>query len=205
MSEATDQYRELRHRTDGGSRRLVVLHDAHLACRPGCHDCCTELSVSAVEYAAIFEDLRAAGVTADALPSAELGAACSFLTGGLCGIYRFRPLICRTHGLPVAFRDGDEGEDDDGGSPPGMSVSFCPKNFTAADPADLEFGPDNTLELDALNAELAEVNVRFLREQSAGRPDGSSGPAPARVPLKRLREDLHRVAELTNSARSADG
>ena len=184
MGDATDEYRQIRARADRGSGRLTVLHDAHLACRPGCHDCCTELTVSAVEYAAVLADLRAAGVAAGDLPPAEPRAACSFLAGGRCGIYRVRPLICRTHGLPVAFRD-DAG-DGDGGLCPAVSVSFCPKNFTAARPADLEFGPDNTLDLDVLNAELAAANARFLGE----RPGGPAVREPTRVPLKQLRQDL---------------
>jgi hypothetical protein len=61
MGEATDQYRRVRHRTDGRGGRLTELHCAHLACRPGCHDCCTDFGVRPVEYAAILEDLRAAG------------------------------------------------------------------------------------------------------------------------------------------------
>ena len=49
MGDATDQYRQLRDRADGRGGRLVVLHEVHIACRPGCHDCCTDLSVSAVD------------------------------------------------------------------------------------------------------------------------------------------------------------
>lgn len=181
MGIATDEYRRVRDRADGHSGRLVVLHDRHLACRPGCHDCCTDLSVSGVEYAAILEDLRAAGVTAAALPPPEPGAACTFLTGGRCGVYRFRPLICRTHGLPVAFRAGDD-DGDDPEVPAGVSVSFCPKNFTAADPDDLAFGPDNTLDLDALNADLAAADAWHVAEPAAR--------SRGRVPLAQLRLDL---------------
>ena len=108
----------------------------------------------------------------------------------LCGIYPVRPLVCRTHGLPVAFRDGGGGDDeDDDGPPPGVSVSFCPKNFTAAGPADLDFGAENTLDLDALNAALTEANLRYLREQ----PGGPCVRRPTRVPLKQLRQQDLRV------------
>jgi hypothetical protein len=85
MGDATDQYRRLRDRADGGGGRLVVLHEAHLACRPGCHDCCTELSVSAVEYAAILADLRAAGVTAATLPPPSRGRRARSWPAGCAG------------------------------------------------------------------------------------------------------------------------
>lgn len=182
MSDAIDQYRVLRDRVDRAAGRLVDMHCKHLACRPGCHDCCTDLTVSAVEYAAILNDLRQAGVTADALPF-DAAAACAFLKDGLCMLYRLRPLICRTHGLPIAFlNDGDDAPDG-----PEMSVSFCPKNFTAAVPEDLAFGPESTLDLDELNADLAAISLRFVDEVGVG-----AAPVPKRIPLRQLRADLGR-------------
>lgn len=183
MNEASERdkagYRALRERVDAASGRLVDMHCKHIACAPGCHDCCTDLTVSPVEYAAILDDLRAAGVTAAELPF-DPDAACPFLHGGLCGLYRFRPLICRTHGLPIAFVNDEE-------APPQVNVSFCPKNFTAAEPEDLDFGPENTLDLDEINAELAEINAG-----AAGASRGHSGMF-RRVPLRQLREDLRSV------------
>ena len=180
MSSAIDQYRALRDRIDRAAGRLGDMHCKHLACRPGCHDCCTDLTVSAVEYAAILNDLRQAGITADALPF-DPAAACAFLKDGLCMLYRLRPLICRTHGLPVAFLN----EPEDAPDGPEMSVSFCPKNFTDVVPEDLAFGPQSTLDLDELNAELAEIGMRFVDEIGAG-----ASPASRRVPLRQLRADL---------------
>ena len=181
MAVALRQYRELRDRVDRAGGRLVDMHCKHIACRPGCHDCCTDLAVSAAEYRAILEDLRAAGVTADSLPF-DPNAACAFLSGGLCTLYRFRPIICRTHGLPIAFTSDS---DDDDEPWPEVSVSFCPKNFIEADPQALDFGPDNTLDLDALNAELAEINRRHAEEVG-----GAGVRADRRMPLSRLRDDL---------------
>ena len=192
MGEAIGQYRRLRDRVDLLSGRLVDLHCKHIACKAGCSDCCTDLTVSPVEYAAILQDLKEAGVRPQAIPH-DPAAACAFLKGGLCGLYRFRPLICRTHGLPVAFLndDGEEGE-----GPPQVNVSFCPKNFTEAEPEDLDFGPENTLGLDGLNEELAEINARYRQE--AGGP--TDGPA-ARVPLSRLREEPGQVDEPADEGR----
>lgn len=175
MSEPIEAYRQLRQRTDGAGGQLTSMHCKHITCKAGCHDCCTDFSVSAVEYAAILDEMRRAGISVDDLPY-DPAAACAFLKEGLCAIYRFRPLICRTHGLPVAFVD-EEAE------APGMSVSFCPKNFTSATEQELDFGPDNTMDLDELNGELGEINFRFLAETSA--PEGHR-----RVPLRQLRQDL---------------
>lgn len=133
---------------------MEQLHCAHLKCQRGCHDCCTNLSVFPVEFYAILEELRAAGVTQI---SFDESAACGFLKDGLCTIYAARPMICRTHGLPIAFVNMDAEE-------PEMSVSFCPKNFSEAE--DVEFGEESTLNIDELNLRLCEANLQFVEEHA---------------------------------------
>lgn len=175
MSSPLDRYRALRDRIDRESGRLVDLHCKHITCHAGCSGCCADLTVWPVEYDAILDDLRRAGVRAEDLPEPP-AEGCAFLNGHLCSLYRFRPLICRTHGLPVAFAEGDEEER-------GKAVSFCPLNFTSADEEDLAFGPESTLDLDALNAELAAINA-----DHAAATDAEAGRR--RVPLRMLRADL---------------
>ncbi len=86
-------------------------------------------------------------------------------------------------GLPIAFAAD--------GAPPGeRSVSFCPRNFADGPVAAPAFGPDNTLDLDALNGELFAVNLAFLSESGQGRRSPAS-----RAPLRRLCEDVSAVAE----------
>jgi Fe-S-cluster containining protein len=177
VNDAVAQYRALRDRIDRESGLLVDLHCKHLACKAGCHDCCTDLTVSPVEYESIRRELADAGATRENV-AGDPGAACAFLRGGLCGLYRARPLICRTHGLPVAFVSDDDHD------APAMSVSFCPKNFTDADEDDLDFGPENTLDLERLNVDLADVDARF------GASPRPAEPAPRRVPLRQLLADL---------------
>lgn len=152
---AVEIYREIRRELgDERAGALVQLHGRHIVCKAGCHDCCTNLSVYPVEFYAILEDLRAAGLSGVAFDG---GAECGFLKQGLCSIYAVRPMICRTHGLPIAFADlqGDEAV---------MSVSFCPKNFAQTSEEELAFGPESTLDLDDLNVRLYEANLQFLEE-----------------------------------------
>ena len=65
--------------------------------------------------------------------------ACALLVDNRCTVYAERPLICRSHGLPVQHRD------DDGST----HVEVCPLNFTGVAPP-----PASVLVLDALNAPL---------------------------------------------------
>jgi uncharacterized protein len=169
------QYRELRTQTDQHVEKLLGCHAAHLTCRPGCFGCCTNLSVLPVEYYSILDELRQAGLTHLTFDET---AYCGFLRDGVCGIYPFRPLICRTHGLPVAFINENL-------SPPQINVSYCPLNFLDISIEDLFFGQENTLDIDNLNNALYQINVEFLR-----RHPEISLPPTARIPLRQLASDL---------------
>jgi Fe-S-cluster containining protein len=149
-----DAYRGLREEVDRISARLEAIHGSQILCRQGCCDCCRNLTVWPVEFFSIVEEMKATG---EAKPEFDMDAPCGFLKGGLCQIYPFRPLICRTHGLPIAFENNDA-------EPPEMSVSFCPKNFKDWAEKELSFGPDNTLNIDLLNQELGQIHAAFLDE-----------------------------------------
>lgn len=170
---AIQRYRDLRGRVDRLAEELTQLHGVHVVCRPGCSECCVNLTVFPVEYAAIAEELKADGVKGLQL---DPTAACAFLKHDLCQIYTHRPIICRTHGLPIAFTNTDAP-----GEP--TSVSFCPRNFANADFDEYEFGPQNTLDLDALNEELARINAAYEAEQA-------HATVSPRIALIQLKDDL---------------
>ena len=172
MSDPTDNYLALREAVDRRIAELMDLHAGQLACHPRCCDCCVDFTVFPVEYAAILAQLEAAGVRL----RLDEAATCVFLQDGLCSLYEARPIICRTHGLPIAYLDDASGA---------MTVSFCPKNFRQADPDDLDFGPENTLDLEWLNGELFAINLAYI---AACRPDLTP---TSRVPLRQLAEDLN--------------
>lgn len=175
MPTAIDRYRDLRCRVDQRMRELVACHGKNAVCKPGCCDCCVNLSVFPVEYYAILQELREGGCTG--LPF-DPGAPCGYLKDRRCVLYASRPLICRTHGLPVAFLN----ENEDG---PERVVSFCPKNFVGVPDDELIFGPDHTLDLDEMNAELFLINMDFLEQSSP-----SVWQPTSRIRLSQLVRDL---------------
>jgi len=122
-----------------------------------------------VEFDAILAALRNKKAV---LPPPDPSAACAFLQNGLCAIYEHRPMICRTHGLPIAFTDHDDAT---------KNVDFCPKNFTSVPPRQLKFDETNTLDLDDLNFKLYEINADHVEAQDMN---------PVRIPLRRLHEEL---------------
>lgn len=166
------QYRLLRDDIDCHVRQLLKLHSEAIQCRPKCVDCCINLTVWPVEFYAILDELKAANVK----PIFDPLAPCGFLKDSLCQIYPFRPIICRTHGLPLVYLDDEQDE-------PTYGVTFCEKNFQDTD--ELAFGPDNTLDMDAVNGTLARLHTAFLE---AGKQEGPD--VHGRIALARLTEYL---------------
>lgn len=162
---------------DAHAERVGAAHAGAMACRLGCTGCCRQdLAVSQVEAHHILTWLVERGLPPhdpaptehDAHPLFDMlsgGTACVFLgPGGGCGIYPVRPLICRTHGLPIKAPEGQR--------------DTCPLNFADEGALDAVPGAD-VLDLDGLNQRFALVELLFCREEAL---------EPARIPLSVLRQ-----------------
>jgi hypothetical protein len=140
------QYRALLTKVDAFWERALAVQPAAFRCAAGCVSCCTQrLSVFAVEAEAIRAHLAGPAfdpVVRDRLraEAAEPGR-CAFLTDGRCAIYPARPVICRTHGLPIRP------------SRVYGRVDWCPLNFTGAPP-----DPTIVLDLELINTLLTLVD-----------------------------------------------
>lgn len=164
---ALARYRELAARVDAFFAKVHARHGAEMACAVGCSDCCVgALTLTPVEAAAIGEGLAALSATARAELAARARAApparCAALDdAGRCGIYADRPLVCRSHGVPVRT------------TPPGKTalpvVSACEKNF-AAGAGLAAVAPDAILDQTTLSTVLLAVDSAFAAE--VGRPRG---------------------------------
>jgi Fe-S-cluster containining protein len=169
--KAMQLYYKLRQQTDRLTAGLEKVHSGRMVCRKGCCHCCTNLTVFPVEFFSIVEEMKLAGWSK---PTFDAARTCGYLNKqGECEIYPYRPMICRTQGLPLAFYDDDA---------QGYSVTFCPQNFTA-DADKLEFNAENTLNLDHMNDKLFEIHLQFLAEHPEMNLDSKS-----RIELKQLGE-----------------
>lgn len=152
--ESLTQYRLLLEKVDCFSAAIAARFGGEVACRRGCDACCTHIGVMAVEAIAL-------ALAVAALPEAEReairerartmadGDACPLLLDGVCLLYDARPVICRSHGLPLLLEE--EG---------GRRIDHCPLNFRG-----LESLPgDAVLNLETLNSALAGINLLCLRE-----------------------------------------
>ena len=150
---ALRQYMELMREVDEAVPALEGLHREHLRCGPGCSSCCTLSAVLPLEAAALR--LAIAGVDGKVkklIRAPRPGEFCPLLVDCRCVIYQSRPLICRTHGLPIAYVDYERQT---------IDVSVCPLNFTE----DYAFARQELFFIDSFNVSLAQFNTEYCTQQ----------------------------------------
>lgn len=172
MTEALLEYFAARDKIDEAYEAVAARRAADLSCARGCHQCCVDgLSVLSVEAAAIEQHLATAGLSAAPAPSA---AGCAFLDAdGACTVYEARPVVCRTHGIPLRMLD-DAPATGTVGRPLRVlqGVEVCELNFTEREWADAD-----VLDVERISALLLVVEQRYRART------GASG-ALERVPLR---------------------
>lgn len=164
---------ELTHKVDAFFARVEARHGADMQCQTGCSDCChVRLTITRAEAAAIRADVAAWPVARRAA-LAHTGAErpthdrCAALdAAGRCKIYEARPLVCRSHGVPIRLRRGAL-----------PVVEACHHNFRRTTPE-----ADCVLDQTTLSATL------FAIDAADRAPD--TDPGPARVELAGLLADL---------------
>lgn len=163
-----DNYQALVARVDELCRQIGSGWGAHIVCRQGCDSCCRHLNLFPVEAAALAAALhQLPGETVAAVQqrarSATVDDPCPLLVAGSCQLYAARPLICRTHGLPLLFKGDD-----------GPRVDYCPLNFAGV--ATLPAAA--IIDLERLNSALVAINQLYLRESQ-----GEATPASERIAI----------------------
>ena len=167
--KAVEEYFKLRARVDGQVKKLEQIHGADITCRPGCSSCCINLTVFPVEFFVIQQELQGTGVSSKDIFFDET-ASCGFSDKkDLCRIYPYRPIICRTHGLPILFLNDSEVK-------PIWQISCCELNFRGNSRA--EFREDQVLDIEEINVDLILINREFISSSK------STCSAADRIPLR---------------------
>ena len=171
---------QLRRRVDDHFDAAVARSPASFACASGCDACChVRIGVFAVEAVPIEAALARLAREDPALRARVRQQAddparqhhCALLVDGRCSVYGERPLICRSHGLPIAAPDPVNA------SAP-LRLDHCPLNFTGDPPPRASI-----LRLDAVNQPLAVLASLWA---AAGTEPGRSPEPGARVELAEL-------------------
>jgi Fe-S-cluster containining protein len=145
MDDLFAHYTQLLARLADFERKLRSRHAKDIHCGPGCAACCGQvLDLLPVE----FHYLRAAAQAADLRRTAAAGTGCPLLSGGTCRLYDYRPVICRTHGMPLLIEA--EGR---------RQADCCPENFQAGALAGLP--GESLLDLERVNLLLVSINHVF--------------------------------------------
>lgn len=146
-------YRLFVSRVDELCDRITQRFAEGISCRAGCSGCCRHLTLFPVEAASLVVALAALPEETRRLLAArgEIPAdgPCPLLQDDRCLAYPDRPIICRTHGLPLLTEiDGNR------------RVDYCPENFRAID----SIPGDGVMNLDLINRTLVAINGVFVRE-----------------------------------------
>lgn len=165
----------LHKKTDDFFASVLKEHRSRMRCAPGCSACChTMPSIFPVEAWIVAETLAASPeplvrkVLHSLQPHEDKSQVkpCPLLDRrGWCVVYGARPIICRSHGVPIKV--------------PGRNASdfdVCPLNFSS--PEMRRFvETDSVLDLDRLNEILSVVDSLFRQAHPLGEK------LPLRVPL----------------------
>jgi Fe-S-cluster containining protein len=154
MSHFLKNYKQLTARVDALCSDIAATLGDQITCSAGCSSCCTAITVFPVEAAAIRDAL-------ESLPERKAreihlhiadhsdDERCPLLFNHRCLLYDARPIICRTHGLPIVYTS--EGQ---------RSSDCCPLNLTEA----TSVSGSSVVDLDKLNTLLVAVNSIYLSQ-----------------------------------------
>lgn len=146
-----NRYKTLRTEIDSHSENLSNEHSKQMQCKKGCDMCCIDYSIFPIEFHFILNDLKEKKIEFEN-SSIKKKNVCLFLKNHVCSIYNQRPIICRTHGLPLLYANDDSE----------WELSACELNFTAFDFS--KFTMENTLPQDKYNSKLFMLNKEYITD-----------------------------------------
>ena len=152
---------ELTAKIDGFFARVEARHGDDMRCQTGCSDCChVRLSITEVEAT----DIRTSLATRRIDPNQAPDRCAALDDRGRCQIYDARPVVCRSHGVPIRLREDSL-----------PVVRNCFRNFTHTEPAadcvldqetlsTLVLAVDRAAGNDGSRIDLAALLSQFARE-----------------------------------------
>lgn len=143
-------YLLLRARVDRFAESIRARYPEQIACRPGCASCCPAgLSLVIAEAVTLGQalDIEPDRIHLQAgQPSHREDGPCDLLDAhGRCAVYADRPLICRTHGLPLKYQERGD-------------YVVCEKNFVSQAPH-----ASSVLDMENVEKMLFAANLDYCR------------------------------------------
>lgn len=157
LSSPFENYISFLDKIDVFCREATLVYEKDMSCGKGCSSCCSHFSLFPVEALYIRLAMENSGEsTVSRIRDKAMerlhnpDGDCPLLEDGICMLYPYRPIICRTHGLPVLVR-----------MEKGTRVDFCPLNFISGRKPEQA----HILDIEQLNTTLSAVNRLFLNTQ----------------------------------------
>ncbi|OQX88690.1 hypothetical protein B6D60_01445 [candidate division KSB1 bacterium 4484_87] len=157
IEEIIFEYQSLIHKIEQKCSLLEDHYREHLVCRPGCSQCCqVERSVLSIE--AYFVEQHLKTFSAERIRKMRLTHKnnsdnyCPMLWHDMCAIYPVRPIICRTHGLPILYVEAEI-----------AFVDYCRLNFTQLSET-YEFDEKYIVDMREFNSELVRLDQKFTQD-----------------------------------------
>jgi len=153
MEKLLDNYYRMVSRVDALCSGIQDVLSDQITCSAGCSSCCTAITLFPVEAAALYAalealpDERQVAIQGHVAAHAE-GERCPLLEDHRCLLYAARPIICRTHGLPIIYSEGSE-----------RKADCCPRNLSEGEQP---LSGSAFIDLDRLNTLIVAVNVLFI-------------------------------------------
>ena len=145
FTQLMTQYQTLRQYCDNVFTSTLDACRGHMQCAKGCASCCILETVTPLEAHVIQNYLQSVPTHTFSNIQEDEGT-CVFLRDNVCSIYAVRPIICRTHGLPLLYPERGE-------------IEVCPLNFTELDLTALD--PAYFFDAERITANLMRLNLAF--------------------------------------------
>jgi len=142
---------------------FAATHEAfrsHIRCARGCAACCILETIVPLEAYVIASYLHTSTPLTNPVlqdRADQPAEQCVFIHNNECTIYPVRPIICRTHGLPIIYPDREE-------------IDTCPLNFTDVDLTSID--KRFLFDVETITENLTRLNLAFCimtqKKESAG-------------------------------------
>lgn len=150
LSTLLGRYHALCQYCDDLFQRTVQTYRSQIQCAKGCAECCLLETVVPLEASVIAAYLQSTPAILErfCLPDQpqEQNSRCVFLNNQVCLIYPVRPIICRTHGLPIRYSEN-------------AGIDICPLNFSDDNVTEIE--EQFVLDADLITTNLLRLNLAF--------------------------------------------
>lgn len=148
LSTLFDRYQTLCQYCDDMFQRTAQVYRTQIRCAKGCDDCCLLETVVPLEASVIAAYLSSQPEILEllCLPNQLNSSQCVFLKNRTCLIYPVRPIICRTHGLPIKYPESE-------------GIDVCPLNFHDENLTVID--PQFVLDAEVITTNLLRLNLAF--------------------------------------------